>query len=71
MIIKNEPSGLLEINLNSPEGNAFNLLGIARKLCKATGKDFNSISKEMTSGDYDHLVEVFDNNFGDFVILYK
>jgi hypothetical protein len=71
MIIKKEPSGLLEINLNSPEGNAFNLLGVARRLCKATGKDFNLISKDMTSGDYDQLIEVFDLNFGDFVILYK
>ena len=31
----------------------------------------NEITKEMMSGDYEHLLEVFDENFGMFVTLYR
>ena len=70
MIRKKKQSKFIEINLDSQEGNAFNLLGVARSLSRAMGKDFNAISKEMTSADYDNLIKVFDKHFGDFVILY-
>jgi len=60
-----------EIDLSGPQGNAFCLLGYAKSFCQQLGRDFAPINKEMTNGDYDHLVEVFDREFGDFVTLYK
>ncbi len=35
------------------------------------GKDFKKIEKEMTKGDYENLLKVFDREFGKFVILYR
>jgi hypothetical protein len=55
------------IDLTGPDGNAFALMGLANKLSKQLG--FKSPVDEMMKGDYEHLLEVFDKNFGDFVIL--
>ncbi len=61
----------LEIDLTASQGNAFFLLGTARNLAKQIGLDADEICKEMKSSDYEHLVEVFDREFGDYVILYR
>jgi hypothetical protein len=65
---------LVEIDLSGPDGNAFNLLAYAKKfsrtLCYSKEKK-NEILSDMMSSDYDNLLNVFDNNFGNFVILYK
>lgn len=61
----------IEIHLAGPQGNAFFLLGTAKKLANQLGLDGNEITKEMMSGDYEHLLEVFDENFGMFVTLYR
>ena len=53
--------------MTGPDGNAFALMGLADRLAKQLG--FKSPTKEMMEGDYEHLLEVFDKNFGDFVIL--
>ena len=55
------------IDLTGPDGNAFALLGLANRLSKKFGIE-NPVD-EMQKGDYEHLVKVFDNAFGDFVIL--
>ena len=65
---KQEPKETV-IDLTGPQGNAFYLLGIASKFARQLGLDSNEITNEMTSGDYEHLIEVFDKYFGDFVIL--
>ena len=57
------------IDLTGPDGNAFALMGYARQFAKQLGLDSNKIISEMTSGDYENLLEVFDKNFGSFVIL--
>jgi hypothetical protein len=57
------------IDLTGPNGNAFALLAIANRLGKKLGLDSNMIIEEMRSGDYENLVKIFDNYFGDFVIL--
>jgi len=66
--------GLVEIDLTGPEGNAFSLIAYARKfsraLCHSNEKKHQIIS-DMMADDYDNLLNVFDNNFGKFVILYK
>jgi hypothetical protein len=71
MIKSKEKKSKIEIDLTGPEGNAFSLIGCARKLCRQLEKDFEPIQKEMTSGDYENLVKVFDREFGDWVILYR
>jgi hypothetical protein len=57
------------IDLTGSEGNAFVLMGYARKWAKDLGLDGNAIVAEMMSSDYENLVNVFDGYFGDFVIL--
>jgi len=61
----------IEIDLTGPQGNAFFLLGTASKLAKQLGLDGDKIHKEMTSGDYENLLQVFEENFGEFVTLYR
>ena len=62
-------NGPIVIDLTGPDGNAFVLLGKAQRLARQLNKDGTSIINEMISGDYEHLLEVFDREFGDFVIL--
>ena len=60
------------IDLTGPDGNAFHLLGVAKRLGMKCGYDELQISdlrNEMMSGDYENLLRVFDKHFGDFVIL--
>ena len=57
------------IDLTGPDGNAFALLGIAVRLSKELGKDTAAIQKRMMSGDYETLLSVFREEFGDHVIL--
>lgn len=61
----------ITLDLTGPDGNAFHLLAYAKRLCVSLGKDFEAISKEMKSRDYEHLVAVFDREFGDYVVLYR
>jgi hypothetical protein len=44
-------------------------MGYAMRFAKQLGKDGKAITNEMMSGDYDNLIEVFEREFGDFVIL--
>lgn len=57
------------IDLTGPEGNAFALIAHAGGLANQLGLDRDQIVREMQSGDYENLVEVFDKYFGDYVIL--
>lgn len=59
------------IDLTGPDGNAFALLAYAKRFAQQLDLDFNKIKNEMTSGDYENLIQVFDNYFGEFVILEK
>ena len=61
----------LVIDLTGPDGNAYVLLGYASRFAKQLGLDFDKIKNEMTSGDYENLIKVFDGYFGSFVILEK
>ena len=74
MAIKNKKERLekMVIDLTGPDGNAFVLLGIASNLGKQLELDQErreEIRIEMTSGDYENLIKVFDENFGDYVDL--
>ena len=66
---KQEQRGPIVIDLTGPDGNAFALMGYANRFAKQLELDSKAITNEMMSGDYENLLEVFDRNFGDFVIL--
>ena len=61
----------IEIDLTGPNGNAYVLMGYASNLSKQLNKDFKSIREDMESSDYEHLLEVFDREFGNYVTLYR
>ena len=72
MIRKKKQSAIRVIDLTGPQGNAFFLLGQADAWLKQLGKnqaEREEILDDMQSGDYEHLIEVFDKQFGSFVIL--
>ena len=66
-----EKSQAFEIDLTGPQGNAYFLLGTAMKLARELGLPSEEILEDMKSADYEHLVEVFDKHFGEYVILYR
>ena len=64
----------IEIDLNSPEGNAHVLLGYVNTLGKQLNiprKVRKDIQATMMLGSYDDLIKTFDIWFGDYVTLYK
>jgi len=67
--IKTEKTDPIVIDLTGPEGNAFVLMGYAKNFAKQLGIPSEPIINEMMSGDYENLLDVFDANFGDYVIL--
>lgn len=69
MIREKQPQSEIVIDLTGPDGNAFVLMGMAKRYAKQLGLDADLIINDMKSGDYEHLVQVFDDAFGDFVIL--
>lgn len=71
-MIKDKPQfNEIIIDLKSPQGNAFYLLGMADCLSKKLRLNGKAIKKEMMSSDYENLLQVFDKNFGAFVTLYR
>ena len=70
-MIKKKTSHGIEIDLTGPEGNAYVLLGYAKQYAKQLGLNYEEIKKEMTSGDYENLVQTFDKHFGKFVTLLR
>ncbi len=67
---KQNPKEII-IDLTGPDGNAFALMGYAKRFATQLGWEDKgaALINEMMEGDYEHLLEVFDNAFGDFVIL--
>ena len=57
------------IDLTGPDGNAFALMGYAKRFAGQLNMNSKDIINEMMSGDYENLVQVFDKYFGDFVVL--
>lgn len=70
-MIKKSSNRKPEINLDGPEGNAFVLMGYAKNYAKQLKFDYKKIIGEMTSGDYENLIKVFDSYFGDYVDLVR
>ena len=60
------------INLDGPDGNALNLIGLAVRIMRdsrMTEEEISPIVEEMKSSDYKNLVMTFDNYFKGSVIL--
>lgn len=60
------------IDLHGPNGNAFVIIATAQNLARKMGwsnEQINSLLDDMRSGDYMNLIDIFEENFGDFVIL--
>ena len=65
MIRKKQPrKGPIVIDLTGPDGNAYALMAYAKRFATQLGYDHKMIIGKMTSGDYEQLLEVFDNAFG-------
>jgi len=71
MIVKKPTEGKIIIDLTGPQGNAFFLLGTAKKFCQQLGYHDKPVLDDMRAGDYENLIEVFEKHFGDHVILYR
>jgi hypothetical protein len=70
MIRTKQPSSSpLIVDLTGPDGNAFVLLGMAKRWARDLQLDFKSIQAEAMAGNYEHLLSVLDNHFGDYVIF--
>jgi hypothetical protein len=72
MIVKKpEKSGPIEVDLTGPDGNAFVLMGMAKRWARDLNLDGEMINKEMMMGDYENLLDVIEHYFGDYVIMYR
>jgi hypothetical protein len=69
MIRDKRENSEMVIDLTGPDGNAYALLAYAKRFAQQFDLDFNQIKDEMTSGDYENLIRVFDDYFGEIVIL--
>jgi len=69
---KKESTGPIIIDLTGPDGNAFALMAMVKRFGKRLGwssGECQDLINKMMEGDYEHLLQVFDNAFGEFVIL--
>ena len=59
------------IDLQGPNGNAFALMGRAVDLLRQLDRrdEVHAMRTDMMSGDYDNLLRIFEENFGDYVEL--
>lgn len=68
---KDKKERRIEMDLTGPEGNAFAIMGVAQQLSRSLGYNTEKILAEMQSGDYEHLIDVMEQYFGDYVIMYR
>ena len=59
------------IDLQGPDGNAFFLMAQVEDFLRQMDRkdEFNAMRIDMMSGDYDNLIRIFEENFGDYVDL--
>ena len=68
-IRKKQPKKELVIDLTGPDGNAYALMAFAERFARQLGLNSEKIIEEMMASDYENLLQVFDSNFGSYVIL--
>ena len=72
MIHKKQSNQKPVIDLSGPDGNAFAIMGYAKQFGNQLGysdEETAEMINDMMSGDYKHLLQVFENNFGAYVKL--
>ena len=60
---EDKPVQRMEIDLSGPQGNAFFLMGVARKLAQRLEYDrvqIECLTHDMRTGDYEELIQIFD-----------
>ena len=63
-----------EIDLGGSQGNAYSLLGMAAfygKQLSMSAEEIEKIQEAMMASDYENLIKVFDEHFGDYVDLVR
>ncbi len=71
-ILKKDKYKKQVIDLTGPQGNAFYLLGTAKRYCgyaDLSDERTEEILTELKSGDYEHLIKTFDKYFGSAIDL--
>jgi hypothetical protein len=71
MIVEKQNKSMIEIDLTGPDGNVFHLMKRGMIFCTQLGLNHKDFLNEMTSGDYENSVKVFDKYFGQFVKLLR
>ena len=69
-----KPQQKMEIDLTGPEGNAFVLMGYAKRWGRQLGYSEHRIEcliDEMKLTTYEGLLHTFDREFGHFVTLWR
>ena len=64
----------ITIDLTGVGGNSFALLGLARRWARELGYSnakTDALMSDLRGGDYEHLINRFDEEFGHFVILLR
>lgn len=72
MIRKKKGVNRIYVDLDGEEGNAFYILGLAKKIGVKLGYDKEKIKRilrDMRSGDYVNLLKIFEKEFGKLVVL--
>jgi hypothetical protein len=69
MAIRSPDNVKPSIDTRGSDGNAFVLMGYARKYARQLDLDGDQILHEMRSGSYQDLLNTFDKYFGDYVDL--
>lgn len=57
------------IDLNGPDGNAYFIIGTVKKVAEDKGLDWKEIVTRLTSGDYQNILNIVEEEFGDDIIL--
>lgn len=70
-MIKDKAEMPMCLNLSGPDGNAFAILGYAKGWASQLGLDWDAIHKDATSDDYEHLVAVMEEHFGEYITFYR
>ena len=76
-LINNSNTVKRNLDLRGPDGNAYVILGIAKKFTDQLNKvdpekyNWDKIQIEMTKGNYKNLVLTFEEYFGDYIDIYN
>jgi hypothetical protein len=71
---KDEMNLDVEIDLTGPDGNAFVLMGYAKNWARELEyekEEIDAMIADMKSSDYEHLLSVLEQHFGEYVTFYR